>query len=125
MPFKYTNLQERILANTVSAPNTWFNGSPCWWWIGATQGFYAKMSVRSTRVKNDKRKIKSKLVHREVRKIFKGEVYRRGQYSRHLCPPHPNRMICCNYDHVAPGSPRQNNRQTVAEGRHRNGRGTS
>lgn len=122
MPKKYEDLRERIIANTVLAPETLYNGTPCWLWIGARagNGRYGKMSVRSTRVVRGKRKVKHKLPHREVRKIFYGEIFRRGQYSRHVCDPHPNRTLCCNPDHVTQGTPKQNNRDTVREGRHGN-----
>jgi hypothetical protein len=117
---KYACLGERIIANSVLA-DVFFEGTACWWWIGATNGRYGKITIRSTRVVNGKRKIKSKLVHRLVRIVFKGEIYRRGNYARHVCPPHPNRYLCCNPDHIWPGTPRQNNRDTVREGRHKPG----
>lgn len=116
----YADLAERIIANTVLG-DVFFEGTACWWWIGARagNGRYGKISIRSTRRgKDGKRKVKSKLVHRLVRQVFRGEVYKRGKYATHLCPPHPNRYLCCNPDHVWPGTPRQNNRQTVREGRH-------
>lgn len=124
MPKRYASMQERIIANSVIAPvETTFNGSSCWWWIGALagNGRYGKVSVRSSRVVNGKRKVKHKLAHRVSREVFKGEFFRRGKYAMHLCHPHNNRMICVNPDHIGAGTPRQNNRQTVAEGRHRNG----
>jgi hypothetical protein len=105
---KYACLGERIIANSVLA-DVFFEGTACWWWIGATNGRYGKITIRSSRVVNGKRKIKSKLVHRLVRIVFKGEIYRRGNYARHVCPPHPNRYLCCNPDHIWPGTPRQNN----------------
>jgi hypothetical protein len=122
VPFKYNTLEDRIIANTVLG-DVLFEGTACWWWIGARagNGRYGKISIRSTRVKNGKRKVKHKLVHRIVRQVFKGEKYRRGHYARHVCPPHPNRYLCCNPDHVFPGTSRKNNRDTVREGRHKPG----
>ena len=130
MPFKYEDMRARILANTVIAPvETTFRGSPCWWWIGAraANGRYGKLSERSKKqvqryikgVLKTARKNKHRLAHRVARAVFKGEVFRRGHYACHMCNPHPNRTLCCNPDHISPGTPRQNNRQTVAEGRHR------
>lgn len=120
MPFKYPSLEARIIANTVLG-DALFEGTACWWWIGSTNGRYGKIAIRSTRVKHGKRKVKFKLVHRLVRQVFKGEMYKRGHYARHVCPPHPNRYLCCNPEHIRPGTPRQNNRDTVREGRHKPG----
>lgn len=120
MPFRYASLQERIIANSVIAPETDFEGTPCWWWIGSTNGRYGKITIRSSRRdKKGRRKNKHKLVHRLVRTVFKNQFYRRGQIARHMCPPHPNRYLCCNPAHIWPGTTRQNNQQTVAEGRHK------
>lgn len=131
MPRSYESIQERIIAMSVIVPNTLFNGSPCWMWMGARSGNgrYGKVNVRSKRLGERRRKgkwvnvrkVKSKLAHRMSREAFKNEVFRRGNYGRHLCPPSDHRTLCCNPDHTSQGSPRQNNRDTVREGRHRNG----
>lgn len=117
---RYASLEERIIANTVLG-DVFFEGTACWWWIGATNGRYAKISIRSSRKVKGKRKVKHKLVHRIVRQVFRGEVFKRGHYARHLCPPHPNRYLCVNPEHVMPGTPRQNNRDAVRDGTHKPG----
>ena len=123
MPFKYEDLRARIVANTVLAndPEAFYKGTPCWWWIGARNASgYGKMSVRlKLKKKGEKhRRVKSRLAHRVSIEVFSGKRLH-GRYGLHLCPPHPNRKLCCNPWHLRGGTATQNNRQTVAEGRHK------
>lgn len=117
---KYANLRERIIANSVIAPEgmgSIINGSPCWIWTGALNSSgYPRMNVR---MKRGPRKGKSVmvLVHRVVLVEFKDRVMSGRLKSLHLC----NNRPCVNPDHLEGGTQRQNIRQCVREGRHWSG----
>lgn len=124
MPFKYADLCERIIANTVLAPDCFFNGSPCWWWVGArhggaSDGRYGKFSMRlKLRKKGERhRRIKYRHAHRVSIEAF-STTKLGGRYGLHLCPPHPNRTLCCNPEHLRGGSPSANQKQRYLEALH-------
>lgn len=120
MPFKYADMCERIIANTVLSLENFYNGTPCWEWTGAyttnRSGVqYGKLAVR---LKKGPRKGKNKtwLVHRLVLVVFKGRIMTPKMVGRHLC----NNTICANPAHLVGGTQKSNVRQAVREGRHRN-----
>src|SRR6266581_1432000 len=120
MPRKYTCMQERIIANGVVSEDSFYNGTPCWIWTGATTTNrsgkrYGKINIRIKRGPN-KGKIKSAKAHRESIKAFTGRVLTTKSVARHLC----NLTLCCNWEHLIGGSQRKNVRQCVVEGRHGN-----
>lgn len=120
MPFKYPSMIDRIIANTVLSTENYYDGTPCWEWIGAytvnrNGTRYGKMDVRRKQGKN-KGKRKTWLVHRLVLVVFKGRIMTPRMVGRHLC----NNTICCNPAHLVGGTQRSNVRQAVREGRHRN-----
>lgn len=121
MPKKYANLKERILANTLVSEVSFYRGTPCWDWIGATctnrsGKKYGKLQVRIKRGRN-KGKNKTWLVHRLVLVVFKGRKMTQRMVGRHLC----NNTLCANPAHLVGGSQKANMRQCVREKRHRNG----
>ena len=122
MPFKYPSMQARIIANTVLSTERFYNGSPCWEWIGKVKinRNGAKYGVLSQRFKRGPRKgqVNSVLVHRLVLQVFKGRRMSRRNVGRHLC----NYTLCANPEHLVGGTQQSNVRQCVREGRHRNGR---
>jgi len=121
VPFKYATPMDRILANTVIAEDSEYNGSKCWVWVGRTKTNASGMRYGciSLRHKSGPRKGKvyTMLVHRYVLRVIKGLRMTRKSVGRHLC----NNSLCCHPEHLAGGSIKTNNRDTVKAGRHRNG----
>lgn len=121
---KYAGLRERIIANSVIAPEGMgnvCNGSLCWIWTGATKlnnrgEHYPMMTIR---MKRGKRKGKPVPMgaHRVSLVEFKGRIMSGRKKGMHLC----NVTLCVNPDHLEGGSQRKNVRQCVAEGRHWSG----
>ena len=121
MPFKYATPIERILANTRISETNAFNGSACWEWTGrvkvnASGMRYGCISLRYQRGPR-KGKVYTMLVHRFVLRVLKGLRMTPKSVGRHLC----NNSLCCHPEHLAGGSIKTNNRDTVKAGRHRNG----
>jgi len=129
---RYPSLQERIIANTVTLDGvgmtlpdgTW---SYCWIWTGkrvksrdrgpgSTDKWYG---IISTRYKSGKRKgkVKSIRVHRLVLELFKNRRMTPKSVGMHLC----TNSLCACPDHLVGGTQRQNVRQSVKDGTHRNG----
>lgn len=123
MPFKYESIQQRVIANSVIAPDEWpvVDGERCWLWIGKTKTNRTGMryGVITVRFKSGPRKgkVRSVLVHRLVIQEFKGRRMSPRQKGLHRC----NNSICCNPAHLVGGTQKANVRQCVREGRHRNG----
>lgn len=116
MPFKYPSLIDRIIANTVLATDSEYKGSWCWLWTGSrnSAGYGVITMRRKTGVK--KGTVKRALVHRVVVKDIKGRSLTKRNVVLHLC----NNPLCCNPDHLAGGTQKQNMKQCVREGRHGN-----
>lgn len=118
MPFKYPSLCDRIIANSVLSENNFFNGSPCWEWIGARSRnrcgkHYGKLTIRLKRGPK-KGRLKTWKVHRLVLIVFKGRRLTSRMVARHLC----NNTLCCNPNHIVGGTQQSNVRQCVREERH-------
>jgi hypothetical protein len=120
MPFKYKSLIDRIIANTVLSEDSFYNGTPCWEWIGRAttneNGYkYGRITRRLKRGPR-KGKVTVEFAHRVVLKGIKGRKLTTKSVCRHLC----NNTICVNPDHLAGGTQASNVRQCVREGRHGN-----
>lgn len=117
---KYADIRERIIANTVVAPEGMgniINRSVCWLWVGALNSSgYPRMNVRMKRGPR-KGKVVVVLVHRVVLTEFKSRVMSGRLKAMHLC----NNPPCVNPDHLEGGTQRKNIRQCVQEGRHWSG----
>jgi hypothetical protein len=120
MPFKYASLIDRIIANSILADDSFFNGTPCWNWIGRQtinrSGMkYGRISRRITKGPR-KGKVVNEFVHRVVVRGIKGRRLTRRSVAMHLC----NNSLCVNPDHLGGGKQSTNVRQAVREGRHGN-----
>lgn len=114
MPFKYPDLAHRIVANTVMAIDSFYDGTPCWLWMGKRNASgYPVISLRWQRGPR-KGQVRSALAHRISLVTFKRRRLTARSVAKHLC----NNPVCVNPDHLAGGSQRSNVRQCVAEGRH-------
>jgi hypothetical protein len=125
MPFKYENMQARILANSVPNSAHVYKGISCrdWTgsvfpapWVGATrENCYGRIAVRFKRGPR-RGKVKSTQAHRESRKAFAPGV-RIGSKNvvMHLC----DRPICVEPSHLFGGTPKKNVRDAVQKGRHK------
>ena len=115
MPRTYPSAIERLIANSVLAVDHFFNGTPCWVWIGTRKTNrdgkqYGTISVR------EHGKVKKELVHRWVLRTIKGRRLTPKNVGRHLC----NFTLCCAPLHLVGGTQISNVRQCVREGRHGN-----
>lgn len=117
MPFKYSSMQERIIANTVLAVDSFFDGTPCWLWLGAYSGGgrYPKLTMR-WRGGTRRGKVRTVAVHRLVISVFKGRYMGPKYVAKHLC----NNRACVNPWHLSGGTQRSNVKQCVKQGRHGN-----
>jgi L-amino acid N-acyltransferase YncA len=121
MPFKYSEPIERIQANSVISETSAHNGVACWEWIGSRKYnrsgvAYGTISRRITKGK-DKGKVQKMLAHRFVVQFVLGRKLSARQVVMHLC----NNTLCVHPDHLKGGTQRQNMRQMVRDGRHKNG----
>lgn len=110
----YADLAERIVANTVIDWESWFEGTPCWVWIGNLNS--AGYGLLTLRMKRGPRKGQPvpQLVHRLSVAVFTGRVISGRKVCMHLC----NNRRCCNPSHLRGGTQRKNMQQMVKEGRH-------
>jgi hypothetical protein len=98
---------DRIVANSVLSPDSFYNGTPCWIWTGkrvASQSGF-QYPVMTMRVKG---KVKNVRVHRIVSECTGKDV------AMHLC----NNTLCVSPHHLQAGTQAENIQQCVAEGRH-------
>ena len=118
---KYESMQERLIANSVVSERFFWNGSPCWEWIGkyvrSNRGL--AYGVLNVRFKSGPRKGKVRTVraHRVALQVFKGRYLGKRYVGGHAC----NISWCINPEHLVGGTQQANVRKTVREGRHRNG----
>lgn len=120
---RYDSMQERIVANSVLAPNSYplVHGERCWLWLGARRRSNRGLEYGAIcmRAKSGPRKGKpiTHTVTRIVVREFKDRRVTPKMVIRHLC----NNTICVNPAHLIGGTQKQNVRDTVKAGRHRNG----
>lgn len=112
---KYTDITERIIANTVLAQDSFYEGTPCWLWLlraemNRSGQHYGRMNIKV------KGKVKGMLVHRMVVIHIKGRRLTRRVVVRHLC----NNTLCCNPAHLVGGTASSNMKQMVRDGRGKN-----
>jgi hypothetical protein len=120
VPFKYKSLIDRVIANSVLSETSFYNGTPCWVWIGATKinrggMHYATITRRFTKGPR-KGKVSKELAHRVVIKGIKGRRLSKRSVGMHLC----NNSLCVNPDHLGGGKQKTNVKQCVKDGRHGN-----
>ena len=111
---KYESMIERLLANSYQDDNE------CWVWIGAfkvnrTGMFYGKLNVRMKRGPR-KGKVVTLQAHRVSYATFMQVRITPKSIVRHTC----DNTLCINPGHLIKGSQRDNVRDTVKRGRHRN-----
>ena len=122
MPFKYSDMCERLIANSVVLPVDdpdyhEHDGEPCWLWTGRRdREGYGKLNVRLKRGPR-KGQIVTHRAHRLAIIHFKGRRMTPKMVGKHLC----NNPPCINPMHLRGGTQISNIRQCVREGRHRNG----
>lgn len=129
MRFFNEKMRERIIRNSVMSFTQFFEGTPCWDWIGSTAGqpnpsgrgfMYPRITYRKLKRRGkhyNRRKIESMGAHRMACIAFKGVRFSPRQLCLHLC----NNTLCVNPGHLRGGSYKKNNQQTVRDGRHGNG----
>lgn len=115
---KYKDIGERIIANSVLSPDSFYKGTPCWVWTGKRDinrnGMaYPVMTMRYQRGPR-KGKVYNARVHRKAVEFFKGRRVTPKMVVLHLC----NNTLCVNPDHLLGGTQKKNVQQCVAEGRH-------
>lgn len=120
---RYASLEERILRWSVASETNSFEGTRCWEWLGTRRGDNLKYPSLNVRWQAGRRKgkVRCVAVHRLVRKVFKGLRVLPRNVFRHMCHNHN----CVNPEHILGGTSRQNNRDTVRAGRHRNQHGAT
>lgn len=115
---RYADLMERVIANSVLSIENFWNGSPCWEWLGKTiasrNGGGRSYPVMTRRIKGKPRNVR---VHRVILTEVKGEKLRDSHVGAHLC----NNPFCVNPEHLRRDTQRGNMRQCVEEGRHVSG----
>lgn len=108
---KYPSLQERLIANSVLSTESYFDGSPCWVWIGRASANYGRVNVRVNG------KHTTQLAHRASWTAFKGPIPS-GMEIDHLCAT----SLCINPEHMEPvkGSINLQRRDERKQARHAN-----
>lgn len=119
MSSKYASIEERIIANTILAEDSYHDGTPCWLWTGKVVksrggALYPVMTMRYASGPR-KGKVHNVRVHRKVIEVFCGRRMTPKMVAMHLC----NNSLCCNPAHLAGGSQKKNVWQCVADGRHK------
>lgn len=115
-------MQERIIANSVVAPDGPFiHGEFCWLWLGKTRTSNRgnKVPALTKRLTRGPRRgqVVNVTVARLVLMEFKNRRMTPRMVARHLC----DNSICVNPAHLIGGTQKQNVRDAVERGRHRNG----
>ena len=105
---RYTSMMDRIVANSILAIDSFYNGTPCWLWTGkrvpSRNGFlYPVMTIH---IKG--KGTRNVRVHRAVLGLIDPK-----RVGMHLC----NNTLCVSPHHLADGTQSQNMQQRVAEGR--------
>lgn len=101
MPFKYPDLQARILANSCLDPD----GSGCWLWLGQISNGYARLTMR---VPGKPHPVPF-WVHRLALQVFRGIELPPGIEADHIggiC----SHTFCVNPMHLRPLSKSDNSR---------------
>lgn len=107
---KYASMEERLIANSVLAQDQFYDGTPCWVWVGTLNASgYPYMSVRQPGVAHPRKA----LAHRVSIETFRGPIPE-SHVAMHLC----NNQVCVSPLHLAPGTQSENIQQCVREGRH-------
>lgn len=118
MPFKYASMAERIIHNTVLSRESFYNGTPCWEWIGATTTNRSGMKYGKVKTKWQrgprKGQPRTMYAHRLAAEHLGHRVISGRKVIMHRC----NNSLCCNPAHLAGGTQRTNIRQCVKDGRH-------
>ena len=101
---KYSSLQERLLANSYRNDRFWFDGTPCWDWLGAlgtggggNGGHYPTLCIRVNG------KVKTFRAHRVSYEEFTGDKLGERE-AGHRC----HRTCCINPLHLEPVTPKEN-----------------
>lgn len=105
---RYATMQERIIANSIIS-ECWFDGSPCWDWIGqrgTTNDAYPQLCVRVDG------KVKTLRAHRVSFETFSGIIIPPSETIDHLC----QRVVCVAPLHLESVT-QQENRRRVDERR--------
>lgn len=120
MSKKYANLGERIIANSVLSEESFYNGTPCWNWIGAIKINRSGMKYGSMNLRYKsgprKGKVRSAKAHRmSVEAFHENKRITPKTVVMHLC----NNSLCVNPAHLLGGTQKRNVRQCVKDGRHK------
>lgn len=112
MPFKYLSMMDRLYANSICSQVHFFEGTPCWDWIGQfgtggrSIGRYPQITVRV----NGKHKVLR--AHRVSYETFKDEVLGDREVD-HKCA----RRCCIAPEHLEAVSSKENIRRRDARRR--------
>jgi hypothetical protein len=111
---KYASLQERLIANSVLSTELFFEGTPCWIWIGKMRGSYGAITLRYKSGPR-KGKVYNFTAHRLSVREFQGRRVTPKSVVLHRC----NNPSCIAPLHLKLGRQAENVQQCVAQGRHK------